>query len=65
MPKKVSKTDIVKEINKLDVLEVIQETVLRSDPAPHRQAKISAFTKKAKEQVADDRDVLLISIKIK
>ena len=65
MPKKVSKTDIVKEINKLDVLEVIQETVLRSDPAPHRQTKISAFSKKAKEHADDDRDVLLISIQIK
>jgi len=63
--KQVSKADLLRQISKADVLEVITELVQRSQPDPHRQAKISAFTKKAKEQVADDRDVLLISIKIK
>ena len=65
MPKKVSKTDIIRDITKLDDLEIIQECVMRSDPAPHRQSKISAFSKKAKEHADDDRDVLLISIQIK
>ena len=63
--KKVSKAELLRQLNKVDVLEVITELVQRSQPDPHRQAKISAFTKKVKEQVADDRDVLLISIMIK
>ena len=65
MPKEVSKAELLRQISKADVLEVITELVQRTQPDPQRQAKISAFTKKAKEQVADDRDVLLISIKIK
>lgn len=63
--KQISKAELLRQLNKVDVLEVITELVQRSQPDPHRQAKISAFTKKAKEQVAEDRDVLLISIKIK
>jgi hypothetical protein len=63
--KQLSKAELLRQLNKVDVLEVITELVQRSQPDPHRQAKISAFIKKAKEQVADDRDVLLISIKIK
>ena len=63
--KRVSKADLQREINKADVLEVIAELVQRGEPDPHRQAKISAFTKKAREHVAEDRDVLLISIQIK
>ena len=63
--KQLSKAELLRQLNKVDVLEVITELVQRSQPDPHRQAKISAFTKKVKEQVAEDRDVLLISIKIK
>ena len=63
--KQLSKAELLRLLNKVDVLEVFTEIVQRTQPDPHRQAKISAFTKKAKEQVAEDRDVLLISIKIK
>ena len=63
--KRVSKAELLRLLNKVDVLEVITEIVQRVEPDPHRQAKVSAFIKKAKEQVADSRDVLLISIKIK
>ena len=63
--KQLSKAELLRQLNKIDVLEVITELVQRGEPDPHRQTKISAFTKKAKEQVAEDRDVLLISIKIK
>jgi hypothetical protein len=63
--KQLSKAELLRLLNKVDVLEVITEIVQRTQPDPQRQAKISAFTKKAKEQIAEDRDVLLISIKIK
>ena len=63
--KQQTKAELLRLLNKVDVLEVITEIVQRTQPDPHRQAKISAFTKKAKEQVADDRDVLLISLKLK
>jgi hypothetical protein len=63
--KQLSKAELLRQLNKVDVLEVITELVQRSQPDPHRQAKISAFIKKAKEQVAQERDVLLISITIK
>ena len=63
--KQQTKAELLRLLNKVDVLEVITELVQRTQPDPHRQGKISAFTKKVREQVADSRDVLLISIMIK
>jgi uncharacterized tellurite resistance protein B-like protein len=63
--KQLSKAELLRQLNKVDVLEVITELVQRGKPDTHRQAQISAFTKNVKEQVAEDRDVLLISIMIK
>ncbi len=65
MPKLISKAELLRQINKADILEVITELVQRAEPDPQRNAKISAFIKKAKAHFADHRDVILISIKIK
>lgn len=65
MPKKISKPEVIKEINKLEDLQIIQEYVQRSHPAPHRRAKIQRFIGSIQELADDERDVLIIAIQIK
>jgi hypothetical protein len=65
MPKKVSKPEVVREINKLDVLQLIQEYVQRSEPAPQRRSKIQRLVGSIQELADDERDVLIIAIQIK
>ena len=65
MPKKVSKPEVVREINKLDILQLIQEYVQRSEPAPQRRSKIQRLVGSIQELADDERDVLIIAIQIK
>jgi hypothetical protein len=65
MPKKISKPDLIREINKLDALQIIQESIQRSEPAPQRRSKIQRFIGSTQDLVDEERDVLFIAIQIK
>jgi|GEM_PF-2057714 len=65
MPKIISKADLIRQINKIDALEIVAELVIRAQPAPHRKVTISKFIKEIEKHIQDERDVLLISVKIK
>ena len=63
--KRVSKVDAEKALRESNALEIIIEEISRSDTASNKQSQISRFTAEVQKQVKDDRDVLLIAVKIK
>ena len=65
MPKKISKSEAVKEINQAESLEVLIEHIDRNEPSSNKQSKISQFLSAINRQVKDERDVILISVKVK
>lgn len=65
MPKKISKTEAIKSIDKSDALEVITETINRSETTSNKQRKLREFSYSVQRQVLDERDVILIAVKVK
>ena len=65
MAKSVSKSEAIKEINQSEALEVILEKIDRSESTSSKQSKISKFLSAIQKQVKDERDVILISVKVK
>ena len=63
--KRVSKADVIKAINSVDALEIIFEEIRRSDTTPNKQSQLRRFNAEVQKQITDDRDVLLIAVKVK
>jgi hypothetical protein len=65
MAKVISKTELIKELNKVEALEIILETIDRHESTSSKQSKVSKFQSTVQKQIKDERDVILISIKVK
>lgn len=63
--KKISKADAVKEINSTDALEIISESIERSESAGSKQSKLNRFVAAIKKQIDDQRDLKIYSIKVR
>ena len=63
--KRVSKADVIKAINSVDILEIILEEISRSDIAANKQSQLRRFNAEVQKQINDERDVLLIAVKVK
>ena len=65
MVRTLSKKDLLRHLEKLDVMEIVIQAVDRSDSNSKKLSKLSEFQRAAKAQIDDERDVLLISVKVK
>ncbi|MGI6525354.1 MAG: hypothetical protein ACOX2O_08735 [Bdellovibrionota bacterium] len=65
MSKRISKSDALRILNAADALEVIQETVDRKETSAAKKSKLNRFAADVQKQINEERDVILISIKVK
>jgi len=65
MSKSVSKSDAVRVINAADALEVLLQTIDRNEATSSKQTNLNRFINDVQKQVKDERDVILIAIKVK
>ena len=65
MAKSVSKSEAIKTINATDALEVLLEVIDRNETASSKQTKVNRFLNDIQKQIKDDRDVILIAVKVK
>lgn len=65
MAKSVSKSEAVRVINSKDALEVLIETIDRNETISSKQIKVNRFISDFQKQIKDERDVVLIAIKVK
>jgi hypothetical protein len=65
MVKSVSKSDAVKLINSVDALDVQLEVIDRDETTPSKMTKINRFIAELNKHVKDERDVVLVSVKVR
>ena len=65
MSKSISKSEAVKAISNADALEVLLENIDRNETASSKQTKVSRFISDIQKQIKDERDVILIAVKVK
>jgi hypothetical protein len=65
MAKIISKSELVKILNQVDSLEILIETIDRNETVPSKQTKITRFINLIQKQVKDERDEILLAIKVK
>lgn len=65
MAKSISKSEVIKIVNQVEALEILQEEIDRNETVPSKQTKITRFVNLVQKQVKDERDVILIAIKVK
>lgn len=63
--KRVSKSEAAKVINNTEPLEIILEEINRNDTTPNKQSQLRRFNAEVQKQIKNDRDVLLIAVKVK
>jgi hypothetical protein len=65
MAKAVSKSEAVKAINSVEALEVLLETIDRNESTSSKQTKVNKLINDIRKQVKEERDLLLLAIKVK
>lgn len=65
MSKRISKNDAVKIIKETDALEVIFQEVDRADDISSKQSALNRFISEVQKQIKDQRNVKLLSVKVK
>ncbi len=65
MTKKVSKSEIIKLVNQSEMLDAITQTIDRNDSTSKKQSDLNRVLQDIKDQIKDDRDILIIAIRIK
>ena len=65
MTKKVTRTELIRTTNDLDIIEIIIESIPRDDSTSSKKTKLSSFVKAAQAHIDDQRCVYLVSIKVK
>jgi hypothetical protein len=65
MSKSISKSEVVKIINATDALEVLIQIIDRNESISSKQIKLSRFLGDVQKQVKEERDVILLSVKVK
>ena len=65
MSKSISKSEAVKIINSVEALEVLIQRIDRKETTSSKQSKVNRFANDVQKQIKEERDVILISIKVK
>ena len=65
MSKSVSKTDATKLINSVEALEILVQTIDRNETTSSKQSKVNRFINDVQKQLKEERDVILITLKVK
>jgi len=65
MAKIISKSELNKILNQADSLEILIETIDRNETVPSKQTKITRFINLIQKQIKDERDEILLAIKVK
>lgn len=65
MAKAISKSEAIKSINAVEALEVLLEKIDRNETTSSKNTKVNRFAYDILKQIKDDRDVILIAIKVK
>ncbi len=65
MAKIIPKSELIKILNQVDSLEILIESIDRNETVPSKQAKITRFINSIQKQVKDERDEILLAIKVK
>lgn len=63
--KSKNKNELVSLISKLDLLEAVSYEILKAAPAYAKRQGFQEFAKVASEYIKDERQVLLIAVKIR
>jgi preprotein translocase subunit SecA len=63
--KKVSKSEIIKLVNQSEMLDAITQTIDRNDSTSKKQSDLNRVIQDIKDQIKDDRDILIIAIRIR
>ncbi len=65
MTKKVSKSEIIKLVNQSEMLDAITQTIDRNDSTSKKQSDLNRVIQDIKDQIKDERDILIIAIRIR
>ena len=65
MSKPKTKQELIQAISKVDVLDLVVETIERKQPSSEKRSQETAFAKASQQFVNDQRDVILIALKIR
>jgi hypothetical protein len=65
MAKSVSKSEAVIAINSTDALQVLLEKIDRNESSSSKQIKINRFISEIQKQIKDERDIVIVSVKVK
>lgn len=65
MAKKISKRELQRQLEQIEALEVITGSINRNESSSSKKSKLSMFQRAAQAQIDEDRDVLLITVKVK
>jgi hypothetical protein len=65
MAKSVSKSEAVIAINSTDALQVLLEKIDRNESASSKQIKLNRLISEIQKQVKDERDIVIVSVKVK
>jgi hypothetical protein len=65
MAKSVSKSDTVKLINSVETLDIKIEVIDRDETTPSKMTKINRFIAELNKHVKDERDVVMVSVKVR
>ena len=65
MAKVISKSEAVKIINQLEPLEILHEALNRNDTSSFKQTRLAKFIQSIQNMIKDERDVVLIAIRVK
>ena len=65
MAQRTSKREAINSIEKSDPLEILLERVERSESESSKKQRFNRFCSAVNKQIQDQRDVILIAVKIK
>jgi hypothetical protein len=65
MSKSVSKSELTKIINAAEALEILVQGIDRNETTSSKQSKVNRFINDIQKQLRDERDLVLISVKLK
>lgn len=65
MSKPVSKPEAIKTINSIEPLQILLESIDRNETASSKNSKLNRFLIEIQKQVKEERDVVLLSFKVK
>ena len=65
MPTKTTIKEIINLLSKIDVLEIICQQIDKSQSDPAKKSSANNFKKEAEKFIKEQRDVILLALKIK